>query len=285
MGKDKERPAINGRDESEHESPIITLFGPKNSGKTVFLNALYYAINEKGKKWRIIPGDHSQKFIEDTRQELLESHHFPEPTDPGDQKRKFEFSLQAPGFMGWGFKDIECNILDPAGEFFEDPDLEMSYQKIITYSIRKSRGLICLIDPEPKKKDYFSLLAKHFRKMRDSFYSRFRRGFHPIPIPMSLCISKMDMNDEFINDPGKFDIEKFAIKIMGKSSFNAIRNYFKYPKVFGISSIGWDEQGRRNYYVDENGHVRPIGEPNPVNVFEAVEWILKYKRVKSYDTR
>lgn len=265
---------------------MITLFGAKNSGKTVFLNALYYAIIKKKKKWRIIPGsEHSMRFIDDTRQELIENHHFPEPTNPGDQERMFKFDIRTPGFLRLGYKDIRFDVLDPAGEFFENPELEVAFKDIITRSIQKSRGLICLIEPEPKNKNnYFSLLLKHFSKMRTAFHSRFNRGYQPIPIPVALCISKMDLNDKFVDDPKKFDIEGFAKTIMGESCFNMLINYFKFPKVFGVSSIGWDAEGRRNYFIDEEGNIRPIGEPKPVHVFETVEWLLK-SRVRSYDFR
>jgi hypothetical protein len=265
---------------------MITLLGAKNSGKTVFLIALYYAIIKKKKKWRIIPGsEQSVKFIDNRRRELIQNHHFPEPTRPGDQERIFNFDMRTPGFLRWGYRDIKFDLLDPAGEFFENPELEVAYKNIITRSIRKSRGLICLIEPEPKNKnDYFSLLLTHFSKMRAAFQSRFVRGYQPIPIPVALCISKMDQYDNFIADPVHFDIETFAQKTMGESTFQMLTHYFKSYKVFGVSSIGWDEQGRRNYFVDEDGNIRPIGEPKPVHVFETVEWLLE-KRVRYYDFR
>lgn len=265
---------------------MITLWGSKNSGKTVFLIALYYAILKKKKKWRIYPnGDHAVRFINDKRKELIDIHKFPENTKPDDQALTYKFDIRIPGFLGLGYRDIKFDLLDPAGEFFDKPDLEAAYKNIISRSVQKSRGLICLIDPASKNKDdYFSLLLKNFSKMRAAFYSKFDRGYLPIPIPVALCISKMDLDDNFINDPKNFNIEAYAKKIMGEYSYSMLTNHFKYYKVFGVSSIGWDEQGRRNYFVDEEGNIRPIGEPQPVHVFETVEWVLK-NRVRFYDFR
>ncbi len=180
-----------------------------------------------------------------------------------------------------GYKDIKFDFLDPAGEFFENPELDAAYDNLIFNTIEKSRGLICLIEPEPQRKnDYFSLLLKNFSKIKTAFSSK--RGYRQIPIPVAICISKMDLCDNFINDPKNFDIKRFAKELMGESSFSVLTNYLKVYKIFGVSSIGWDDQGNRNYFVDEEGNVRPKGEPRPVHVFETVEWLLK-TRVKPLD--
>lgn len=255
---------------------MITLWGSKNSGKTVFLTALYHTILNGKKKWKIYPSDDlSGKFIDDRQQELVVKHEFPGPTSPEDKDRRFGFDIQIPRISMGGSKKIRLDFLDPAGEIFEKPEKYIDEFNEIIRTITKAKGLICLIDPiRQNPMGYFPLILRNFQKIQGAFFPE-ASVFREIPIPVAICISKMDENDNFVNAPNNFDIGSYAKKIMGDSAYNQMINYLKIYKIFGISSIGWDNDGKCNYYVDDEGYSRPVGEPKPVNVFEALKWLIK----------
>ncbi len=256
---------------------MLTLWGARSSGKTVFLVTLYHEIlfNTK-KKWRIQPCDErSTKFIEQAHTEMFKEHIFPEPSPLEDlDQRMFKFDIQMPGIFGKRSRDIQFDFLDPGGEIFEKPELDAVYGNIVFNTIRESDGLICLLDSSNKKEhEYFSLFIKNFQKLKNTFNSG--RGFFQIPIPVALCVTKMDNDDNFVNGPEEFDIDAYTRELVGEAPFQMLTTHMKDYKIFGVSSVGWDKKGTKNYLPAEDGKIRPIGEINPVNVIESVEWLLR----------
>jgi hypothetical protein len=255
---------------------MITLWGAKNSGKTVFLIALYHEILHSKKEWRIQPCDlRSTQFIEQANLELVEKHQFPQPS-MGDapKDRIYTFDIRIPRAMGMKGKNVQFDFLDPGGEIFEKPELDAAYDNIVFNTIKESSGLICLLDSTKREEhEYFSLFIKNFYKLKTTFSAG--RGFHEVPIPVALCVSKMDKEDNFVNDPQKFNIDTYTRELIGEASFRMLITHLKFYKIFGVSSLGWDKNGKRNYFLNDEAKMCPSGKLNPVHVMEAVEWLLR----------
>ena len=81
---------------------MITLWGARQSGKTVFLIALYYEILHNTKGWRIQPSDErSANFIDKAYRELVKEHKFPGPSlSENPDQRLFSFDIKMPGSFG-----------------------------------------------------------------------------------------------------------------------------------------------------------------------------------------
>lgn len=252
---------------------MITLWGSRKSGKTVFLIALYHAVLRSNRGWQIMSSDqHSTKFITERREEMAVNHVFPRDTDPEDKNRIFKFDIRISKRF-FRVKDIRFEFLDPAGEFFENPGMDATVGNHVFENIKKSRGLICLIDPErPNKNEYFRLLLSNFTAMRDKFFPD--GGFNPIPIRMAICITKMDQDNKFIYDPVNFDARGYAEELMGDDCFRLLPTYLSSYKFFAVTSMGLDKDGKPNVHVGEDGFLHPSGPPNPINVFEPIEWLL-----------
>jgi hypothetical protein len=257
---------------------MITLWGARSSGKTVFLIALYHDILTGTKGWKIQPCDaRSTAFIENAYRELTVEHKFPLNSmidTPAD--RVFKFDIKMPGTLGMRFKNAQFDFLDPGGEIFEDPELDAAYDNIVFNTIEDSSGLICLLDSTQKNhSDYFSLFIKNFYKLKTTFSSE--RGFQEVPIPVALCVTKMDREDNFVNNPEKFDIETYTRELIGEAAFSMLTTNLRYYRIFGVSGLGWNNDGKKNYFLNDEGTPCPTGKLNPVHVLDAVEWLLKFK--------
>ena len=253
---------------------MISFWGSKSSGKTVFLTALFHSILTGEKKWKIQPlDDPSIKFIHDRWEELVERHVFPQPTTREERDRIFKFGIKRKTLLGMNSKEIELDFLDPAGEFFENPGLDAVHGNIVFNTIKNSRGLICLIDPERKQSEYFKLVLKNFSKIKETFSPQSK--FYQIPIPVAICVTKLDANAAFVNDYRKFDAESYAIKLMGEDSYRLLTSFLQIYKFFGVSSMGWDQKEKKSRIsINNDGEPCPLGKPEPVNVFNALKWLL-----------
>ena len=114
--------------------------------------------------------------------------------------------------------------------------------------------------------------------MKNTFFTE--RGFKEIPIPVALCVTKMDKNSNFINNPVDFGIESYAEELLGQTAFRTVKANLSVHKFFGVSSVGWDDEGKKNYFLNKEGDMCPVGEPKPVNVIDALEWLLKNRPKK-----
>ena len=256
---------------------MITIWGSKSSGKTVFLTALYHAILRNDRGWRVqIADQHSTRFITERREELIDKQIFPENTNPEDRDRIFKFDIEIRKGL-FKHEKLELEFLDPAGEIFEGTGtFSPEVKDLVFETIKKSQGLICLIDPERTNKKtnkdrYFKLLANNFTEMKAKFFPE--GGYKRLPIKVAICITKMDQNKKFVHDPVSFDVGAFARELMGIDSFRVLINYLDRYKFFAVSSMGLNEQGQPNVFISEDGKLRPTGAPNPINVFEPIEWL------------
>jgi GTPase SAR1 family protein len=256
---------------------MITLWGARQSGKTIFLIALFHDILHNNKSWEIQPSDNrSAKFIDSAYRELTKERVFPGPSvTENPEQRLFNFDILIPGTIGRKQQDIRFDFLDPGGEIFEDPELDAAvYKNIVFNTIKESAGLIFLVDSTKKEQhEYISLFLKNFDKMKRTFYSE--RGVKKVPIPVALCVTKMDQENNFVNNPKKFDTDAYLRDLLGETAFRLVATNLKTFKVFGVSGLGWKKDGKRNYHITEDGKMRPAGELNPVHVMESVEWLLK----------
>lgn len=244
------------------------LWGSKQSGKTTYLASLFTALSAIP-GWSIIPRDEETAEFISSRAQEFESGKFPKPTDP-DVTSKYIFDIEIK--KTFGNKILSLEFLDPAGEYFNNPGL-MKTNENLRESIKKSKGMICLIDPEPESKsksEYFKILLMNLTIMKGIFYPE--KGFTKIDIPTAFCITKMDQYKGYIRNP-----LGFANKLMGQDSLNVINSFYREPTFnwFGLSSIGFDNEGKANIKLDQDGKECLRKRPRPVNIFESIHWLVK----------
>jgi len=279
---------------------MIILWGSKGAGKTTFLTALYYAIEQSKKKWVMYaaPDDElSRKFIIDGYKKIVEQNTFPLPTDTQEVEngeRIFQFDIgkkptwpfsKLMYYLRKGkYNTIRLNFLDPAGEFFEQPDNKNGFEKYISKHIKNSRGLLCLIDPEREiepstnQKSYFELLYENFSRIRSLYISS--SSLDKIPIPIAICLTKMDQHKDQIKNP-----YGFAKKVMGDLAFNLIETFFQpnLTKFFACSSVGFKKDGSPNLTQGPDFEPKPAEILNPFNIIEPIEWIMyKSNQINKY---
>jgi len=267
---------------------MIIIWGSKGSGKTSFLSALFFAIQQK-KEWVMYPEDEeSRKFIQNGYEAFIKEKVFPLTTMPDDINRVFQFDIgKEPTnliskikykYRLGTYKSIKTCFLDPSGEFFEQPDKEKVFGNFISEHIQKAQGIICLIDPDrndsisENDKSYFTLLFENFSKIRSLLTSSSSPSLDKIPLPLAICISKIDMHKEYIDSS-----KAYAEKIIGDFALSIIYNYFdqNYINYFACSSVGFKEDGTPNIIQDSTGTLRPAEIIKPINLIEPIEWIMK----------
>ena len=272
---------------------MIIFWGSKGVGKTTFLTALFYEIQQSNNKWTMFPAcKHSDEFIKKSYEILVKKNNFPPPTelkDPETSTLKFEITqhLNNPihKLLCWlNLKTqlkLKLDFLDPSGEFFENPELEDHYENFISKSIKRSKGILCLIDPDRKdQKDlnsmsYYQIFYENLIKIKNEFQSD--DSFHKIPVPLAICLTKMDQYEDYIHNP-----KQLAIERMGEVVFNLIERFFNPDliKFFATSSVGFMEDGAPNLLLSPEGQPKLVIKPKPFNLIEPIKWIAQ----KSFKT-
>jgi len=252
---------------------MITLWGSRRSGKTVFLVALHDAIT-KGydSSWMIqAANDASTNFINERRSEIFDDKKWPKPTDPKDRNRVFQFEVQVKSYFGFKKRSFRFDFEDPAGELFENPAAAVAYDNPIFERIGATTGMIFLLDPfRENKNEFFRLLTRNFTALKRAFTGE-QRGFRQIDIPVAVCLSKMDRRPQFLKKP-----KEFAIDFLGKQNARLFETYFTQYRFFATSSVGMNKAGKSNLILGPDGELYPTGELLPFGLFEAAEWVVDH---------
>ncbi len=291
---------------------MISLWGSRRSGKTVFLSALWFAVKRRrGLGWRMLPtvGDtRAGEFIVQAF-ETFTVGSFPRPTDAAatlkDRTFTFDLRLGGPGLKViihtrmLGPQVVTLSFVDPAGEHFEKPD--SAHATAVFEGLRLSRGLLCLIDPSRPSSSYFPLVLRNFTRIRDIFAGAGAApgGFHPA---MAVCVTKADLFPFDRGDESEFaDVAATALgrsrptardvlgagppvaravarQVMGPDAFDLVHDLSQGRLGwFLTSSVGLRSDGLPNVTRGrDDGELVPAGEPEPVNVLEPIEWLWEH---------
>lgn len=280
---------------------MIAIWGSRESGKTTFIQVLYYEIvkrQQENGSWKMYGADddgYSARFIEAGYRTLIAEQQFPARTGT-DNLRALRFKIERPldyqyeekgstratavrGLlgrlsalirrgMGSRSQDDIIDLLDPAGEFFTSPNLletdaGLRYREALT----QCDGLVCLVDPmrQDGSSHYFPLLFRNF-----AILARLMRGEGnpgPLPIPVAVCVTKVDRIEELqVENPSA---EDFLRRHMGAVDFSVFPMFCDNVRYFATTAMGVDNVQQR-----ADGNWRPTRAPSPRNVFEPIEWLM-----------
>ena len=254
---------------------MIIFWGPNNAGRKTYITTLYNTIQTKCKTWKMTPtSEFSRELIAGWSIDLFNNKKIPYFTDTVKDDEKYYFDIEYIPFPPTQIKkkSIQLLYLDPNGAFFENPDKEIAFKKLITENFKQSSGVLLLIDPERKetstKDSYYALFSRHISKLMNIYYQD-SVHFNKIQIPFAICFTKMELekHKQYIKFP-----QKFATHIIGQDTCELIDNYVQLYKYFTCSSVGF-ENNDSNTYCDACGYTKLHKEPDPICILEPLKWI------------
>ncbi len=246
----------------------LGLLGLLGAGKTTFLAVFYIACQSSG--WQIRASDEaSHEFHLRYYKRLFQDGEFPTATRP-EENEEFHFDINRKGLLF--NENYRIAIGDLSGEWFQRPlNLYKNYPDVANpyYRLMERDGILLLIDPTDlqKYRSDHNLVIINFlgSLLRATNWERNQTKIHP---KLAVCLTKMDMpnyrQNLHLNDQ---EMKSFASKVLGNTIVQEIYNACHKDKVkfFGCSSIGLE-------HSDNKLDPKKI---QPVNVFQAVEWLLK----------
>ena len=261
----------------------IAVWGPRSSGKTVFLAMLYKDLANSDWQMDITDPEISQYIIE--IRESLDNAKWPPPTDPSAKKNKNTYSLhfshKRPSYPYMGLTYFSLNVQDPSGELFENFESEhlKPEKEEFFKSFTQCKGALFIIDHRYSEKSaalhaaIYSNMAK-IQKQLFTVHSQFH-----IQFPVAICVSKIDERYEDFQEM-KHNPEKFFIKLFGHQTFNLLKESIKNFKIFFFSAVGVKEENGKwvPRLTEVEGQAVPDEVLQPFGLFEPVEWIIQKAR-------
>lgn len=275
---------------------MIAIWGSRAAGKTTFMISLYYEIIQRrkatGGPWAMRGADEdgfSDAFIESGYRTICQEKSFPQATGLDVHPLRFvldrpiDHHYRNPRTVGWFDRGLDkitewlqtgmrrdkqtdtIDFLDPAGEYFQEPNLlKTDAGKLYRDALIDCDGIVCLIDPvrEDGEEHYFPLLYRNF-----AILTRLMRGegiSEKLPIPVAVCVTKIDQFEEARNDA-----RGFLERHMGDVGFGVFPNFCDDIEFFATSAMGFGNVKR-----EESGVFVPLGPPKPFNILEPIEWLM-----------
>jgi len=164
----------------------VMIWGPKSSGKTMFLYMLRDAMSNakymSKTDWTMRPDEAASKFLNDL-DELKFSHYFSTPTpESTPEEMIFQFTCRDEYLKTELHRYLR--VRDMPGEWLQGRADPVGRNVVDEY-LRKCKGLLCLIDPNGKVED----TAKYFSKLLTRLQALCNK---PTDKRLALCITKMD---------------------------------------------------------------------------------------------
>ncbi len=245
------------------DKTYIMIWGPHAVGKTMFLFMLRDELRAMGSDWDVTAvGDAASDFW-DGLTDLKYEHHFAGYTLLGTHDEMiFEFSCKDQRKID---KIVRYVVVeDMTGEWFENRKraIDVDGKNVIDENLKKSKGLLCLIDPTGISEG----TAKHLDKLLMRLQTLCGK---PTDKRLALCLTKMD-DRRYRNRLA--DRAALIREILGDGVMAEIDKTFHPDKInyFATSAVGFypatspprsnsgiDWQGRGIIY--EIQHIKPFG--------------------------
>ena len=210
----------------------IAIWGPKSSGKTMFLFMLRDEMRMSNSEWEMnICSEAANKFWEKLT-ELKFQHRFAEATTAqSPEEIVIEFKRQDHRHNTWEYRYVK--VRDLPGEWYQDrfqvpPDPDGTNP--VDEYLKKCKGLLCLVDPNAKPED----LSKYFDKLLMRLQMLCGQ---PTDKRLAICLTKMDERahrQQCHNPTG------YVQQILGSAVMSEIYKTFRQDKIkcFPSSAIG-----------------------------------------------
>jgi hypothetical protein len=266
----------------------ITVWGPKQCGKTVFIGMLYDDLVDK--KWIMDPTDtEAHNYIINIRGTLTGGQ-WPQNTMPllhGDQVAEsfvFHFSRRWSWYPYLGLRYFSIRMPDPSGEIFRKVENVKTgelpaFRHTFFESMGQSAGSLFIISIQSSE-DTAALRKELEANLTHMQLIRFpHQPGRKLPFPVAIAISQVDrVYDQYIQN--RKQPEEWFERRFGSDLLQLFRGRVREFKIFYFSAIGVKEvDGRmvpRTHL--ENGEEVPDPELRPFGLFEPVKWLLKRSR-------
>jgi hypothetical protein len=278
-------PIVSPPSPADNDGTYIAVWGPKSSGKTMYLTMLRDDIRiwHYKKGWQMdLDKKAGDKIKNDTlafleaRANSIGQHRYPPNTGTSDPlEYRFRFEKSASPTDPMGHKEFIMHVLDMPGEWFQDPPVEAK-EKVYGY-LEKCFGILCLIDPDVEDQE----VKKYIDKMLDNLSAR--TITQRIEKWIAFCVTKID---KLQHRSIARDTQKYVLSKIGNAK-NAIDSQCNTAKVnynFHCSAVGYYQtpEGdfmplRSNSGLNWEGvniiynvdHIRPFG------LFAPIEWMFE----------
>jgi GTPase SAR1 family protein len=232
----------------------IVVWGPKSSGKTMFLFMLRDEMRMSNSEWEMnIRGEAANKFW-DQLTELKFQHHFAGPTAK-QRPEEMDLLFARPDYTHKTKEYRYVKVLDLPGEWYENRSLAVGQDgsNVVDDYLKKCKGLLCLVDPNAKPED----LSKYFDKLLMRLQMLCGQ---PTDKRLAICLTKMDERahrlksgignpeswlcliqpNEYTRCPHCQKSEKYVKDILGGGIMTEINKTFRQDKIryFASSAIG-----------------------------------------------
>lgn len=239
----------------------IGIWGPSQVGKTTYLAGALSSLSTDGWIW-YGQNDAAHSFI-NRQVSTVEGGKFLKATEEGTPTH-YSFQVIKKGDL-WGRtgRHHQISLLDAAGVQVEDEFDTFGYFE----SLRRCLGLLLMIDPKLKNEDeqaqaqqsgktYSELLATLIQNLQE-----IRTGAE-IDMPLAICLTKIDQPEHW---PFRDDPEQHLFEILGRPTFDRLKNTFSNREYFAISMVGV-------YEDPATGHVYPNIDPTGTRIADMRAW-------------
>jgi hypothetical protein len=266
----------------------ITVWGPKQSGKTVYIGMLFDDLVNK--KWLMDPTEaDAHRYIDNIRGTLT-NNRWPQNTEPflsGSQAAEsftFHFSRKWNWYPYFGLRYFSIRIPDPSGELFREvegvkTDELPAFKQSYFQSMGQSAGALFIIsiqatkDPENLRKQLAASLT-HLQ------YIQFPgQPGRKLEFPVAIAVSQVDRDyDEYMQNRKHPD--QWFRRRFGPELYRLLQERIRKFRIFYFSAIGVKEvDGRMVPRTHrENGGEVPDKELQPFGLFEPIKWLLYRSR-------
>jgi GTPase SAR1 family protein len=278
----------------------LGIWGPPNSGKTVYMTMLYYYYSIKkvpSSKWRIVINDQdTDNFITEKLRLINDERKFVPSTKKNVRNGRGEYKVYSYNLINDSDKEnIELKFFDLPGEFYVDPsgnrivDENNTELSIVQY-LTQCHGILFLMSPlkeDSGQNSYFRLLSDLLRGMQ-----RENNNLQKLEQYIAFGITKADHEEVYNKFSGTRYAEKSMLEILGGNiGLNWLETFFHVQidprrqilyeqpseyhrcRAFYISCFGvYKDNGKfvspvlleKSKGEDENSNSEPSQSPNPI---------------------
>jgi hypothetical protein len=262
----------------------IGLWGPADSGKTVFLGMFY---NDPVRKWEMrFATANTSDYVAAVRDALNNEKWpgktlLPSLTDRKTGPLTFHFGITGAWYPYLGANYISAAVEDLPGRLFEKPSAD-EFKKdtdSIFHKLALSDGVLFVVDHR------FSNERGKFRTILEANLGRLLHDcdsigiIKKIPFPVAIAVSKTDtIYPDYLDS--KDDPEALFLKLFGEEIHLLIKEKIRTFKIFFFSSIGVKTvAGRKAPRTHrEKGTEVPDTNPEPFGLFAPLEWLIAHSR-------
>jgi hypothetical protein len=256
----------------------IGIWGPKSSGKSMYLGMLYYDIlNNHKPAWDMKAENKEANEFLATVEKARARNHYVEPTQAQEPKHYwFKLSQRDPSNRDHVYT---MRILDMPGEWYQDPQKAViNGVNHLKQYLTNCQGLLCLVDPDAQDNEMMMVYLGQL--VRDLYVES---GNQKLDKRLAFCLTKMDLQryQPWLQNPAGYIRQK-----LGENTVKILLDFCLPRQVrfnFACSSVGYfpadkqPPQARSNSGIDWQGRAVIYEAVNikPFGLLEPLIWLFE----------